>query len=96
LHDQQVHEIYRELCHIEASAKAKAEGKSPTSPEFMIPLLTAARRTQWAEIRDEHMMFGVNRASLAQVETAAFVLALDSNTPKDWSEQGKLQLHGNG
>ncbi len=37
----------------------------------------SAGRTEWARVRKEHFSAGVNRTSLAKIESAAFVLVLD-------------------
>jgi carnitine O-palmitoyltransferase 1 len=76
---------------------------SPTSPEANLPALTAINRTRWAEIREDlFLRDGLNRLSLAELESAMFVVHLDDRStgklsnPTDWTTAGKLSLHGNG
>lgn len=80
--------------------------KSEVQPgEGQVAALTAGSRDKWYEARTEHFYDAVNSQFLREVETAAFVLALDDDefdnrlTTKEngsqLSEIAKSCLHGN-
>jgi carnitine O-palmitoyltransferase 1 len=58
--------------------------------------LTAANRTAWAEVRENNFSEGVNKASLVEIESALFIVCLDTNSPSSWSERSSKILHGGG
>jgi hypothetical protein len=58
--------------------------------ERKVAVLTSMNRTEWAEAREEHFSYGLNKASLDQIESAMFMLVLDDNKPSTWTEEGKL------
>lgn len=85
---------------IEEIIKSQAK---PVAGEEHLAALTAWNRTKWAEIRNTKFSRGVNRISLATIETAAFVLSLDDEpyefdpkVPEKLDNFGRILLHGNG
>lgn len=70
----------------------------PDPNEQFIPALTAANRTEWADIRDEFFKKDpFNRESLRIVESSLFVMCLDDEeTPADLTLEGRSYLTGNG
>lgn len=78
--------------------------KSPPQPgEEHLGALTAIERAVWAESRQKYFSKGINKASLALIEKAAFFVALDEDSfefhPKDPSKLnhfGRAMLHGKG
>ena len=66
--------------------------------------LTALPRAQWARIRADEFESGLNRASLAAIEKASFIVHLH-DVPSDWSpahgnkkllRQARALFHGDG
>ena len=54
------------------------DDESPIQPgEEKLAALTAADRVPWAKCRQEYFSKGLNKVSLAVIEGAAFVVALD-------------------
>lgn len=73
----------------------------PAKGEEHVAALTAGERTPWAKARQQYFSTGVNRASLAAIERAAFVLALDGDEhdydPADHTKLdrwARAMLHG--
>lgn len=72
--------------------------------EKYLASLTAWNRTKWAEVREKHFSSGVNKISLQEIESAAFVLALDeepfvydlTSSPTDYGKYARQLLHGKG
>lgn len=71
--------------------------------EQQVAALTAWKRSNWAEIRNQHFSRGVNRVSLQLIESAAFILSLDEEPyefdmehPEKLDHFGHILLHGNG
>jgi len=74
-----------------------AHDNEPKTAEALIPSLTAAERTRWADIRETHFEHHeFNKVGLEAFEKAVFVLCLDDETPTSLSEEGKQYLCGNG
>ncbi|KAK2176892.1 hypothetical protein NP493_633g01032 [Ridgeia piscesae] len=78
----------------------------PTEPmegERHLAALTAADRIRWAKTRSKFFSKGINKNSLAAIEKAAFVVALDDepqeydrNDPSKMDSFGRAMLHGKG
>mmetsp|Transcript_35190 Transcript_35190/g.80282 ORF Transcript_35190/g.80282 Transcript_35190/m.80282 type:complete len:822 (+) Transcript_35190:17-2482(+) len=90
-----------ELRRVFVAMVAQAKATPPTAAEASIAAFTTDNRTKWAENRETHLSFGVNHASLHEIEAALFVLVLDPAKPKGgdsegWSQQAKNLLCGNG
>lgn len=67
------------------------------SAESMIPALTAADRTHWADVRENFFVQDeFNRNGLDAFEKSVFVLCLDDVTPPTLAAEGKQYLCGNG
>lgn len=80
----------------------KSQAK-PLPGEEHLASLTAWNRTKWAEVRNNYFLRGVNRVSLAAIESAAFVVSLDEEPyefdmekPEKLDHFGRILLHGNG
>lgn len=75
----------------------------PQAGEELLASLTAGDRTKWAKIRESVFAKGVNKTSLHLIESAAFVLSLDTKPyefdmahPAKLDQFGRYLLHGNG
>ncbi|KAI0209134.1 Carnitine O-palmitoyltransferase 1, liver [Lamellibrachia satsuma] len=78
----------------------------PTEPmdgERHLAALTAGDRIRWAKTRSKFFAKGINKNSLAAIEKAAFVLALDEEAqeydrddPSKMDSFGRAMLHGKG
>lgn len=62
----------------------------------LVGLLTTEHRDTWATVRQELLLDGTNRASLDTLESAAFVVCLDDEVPKDNNAECDLLVHGGG
>lgn len=66
--------------------------------------LTAWHRTKWAHAREKFFATGVNKTSLHDIESAAFVMVLDeepfeydlNSSPYEYGAYGRQLLHGKG
>jgi carnitine O-palmitoyltransferase 1, liver isoform len=68
-----------------------------SSIESLIPALTAAERSNWADIRETHfLLHEYNRIGLDIFESAIFVLCLDDIIPENLSTECINYLCGNG
>lgn len=75
-----------------------------SQPEKLLASLTAWHRTKWAQAREKFFSAGVNKTSLHDIESAAFVLVLDeepfeydlNSTPYEYGAYGRQLLHGKG
>ncbi|XP_037946654.1 carnitine O-palmitoyltransferase 1, liver isoform isoform X2 [Teleopsis dalmanni] len=91
-------------CEIQVQMEEILNSKAEPLPgEENLAALTAWNRSKWAEVRNSHFSRGVNRVSLNTVESAAFVLSLDTipyefdlAQPDLLDKFGKTLLHGNG
>lgn len=61
-----------------------------------ISVLTAIERSDWARNRNKYFSSGQNKESLDAIETALFIVCLETQTKSSWSERGKYLLHGDG
>jgi carnitine O-palmitoyltransferase 1 len=68
----------------------------PAADAVRLAAMTTAARGTWAAVRAAHFDAGLNAASLACIESAAFCVVLDPAAPATWSEQGRLALTGTG
>ncbi|XP_055588648.1 carnitine O-palmitoyltransferase 1, liver isoform isoform X1 [Uranotaenia lowii] len=75
----------------------------PQPGEEHLASLTASERTKWAKVRESIFAKGVNKTSLHLIESAAFVLSLDTEPfefdmahPEKLDNYGRQMLHGNG
>jgi len=73
--------------------------EEPDFGEADLAALTAGKRVPWADVRRAHFQHGVNGRSLKSIESAAFCVSLDEDSPQlDNSENlakyAKLLLHG--
>lgn len=77
---------------------------SATRAESNLASLTAWNRTKWAQVRAEHLLKGINKLTLLEVESAAFFLSLDDepylfsvkSSPAEYGMYAKQLLHGRG
>lgn len=77
---------------------------STTDSERNLASLTALNRTKWAETRSKYFSSGVNEASLHDIESGAYFLALDDEpfglsidcAQERLDNQARKLLHGNG
>lgn len=80
----------------------KDESQAPSLIERQIGALTTENRTKWAEVRECEFSEGINRLSLDIIESAVFIVDLETLAPKgnienkDWSDAARCQLHGDG
>jgi carnitine O-palmitoyltransferase 1, liver isoform len=66
--------------------------------------LTALNRTKWAETREKYFSEGVNKVSLQEIESSAFIVVLDdepfsfglNSSSKEYGYYGQQLLHGKG
>lgn len=58
--------------------------------------LTGIDRTEWAQIRSEHLTSGINKDSLHLMESALFHVVLETRSFDSWSERGGFLMHGDG
>jgi carnitine O-palmitoyltransferase 1, liver isoform len=66
--------------------------------------LTSLNRTKWAEIREKFFSEGINKVSLEEIESSAFLVALDDepftfgfeSSPQEYGYYGQQLLHGKG
>ncbi|EDO28730.1 predicted protein [Nematostella vectensis] len=87
-------------CQIEKILEDKSE---PVQGEELLPALTTANRTTWADTRSKYFGQSVNKASLEAIERAAFFMCLDEKEMDYQGESsenidifGKAALTGNG
>ena len=80
-----------------------AKMEEPSELERLLPVMTSADRSMWAQFREQYMGEGVSRASLEAIERAVFVLVFDDAAPthpKDCISTedavAHLALHGSG
>jgi carnitine O-palmitoyltransferase 1 len=86
------HEILHHIRFILKDAAAP-----PTRPgEADIAALTAGSRTPWAALRESEFASGINKKSLEVIESAAFVLVLDDDSPKDVNSKARSLIAGRG
>eukprot|EP00731_Ephydatia_muelleri_P029750 Em0021g273a len=73
--------------------------------EEKLAILTAHNRSSWAEARSEFFSSGVNRESMAAIESSAFIIFFDDSSPTIETQDGnsdqltsycKSLLHGTG
>ena len=72
--------------------------------ENRLAALTAWNRTKWAQAREKFFATGINKVSLNDIESAAFVMVLDdepfiydkNSSPIEYGAYGRQLLHGNG
>ncbi|KAL5289699.1 CPT1A family protein [Megaselia abdita] len=91
-------------CEIQIQIEEILKSKqTPLPGEQQLAALTAWKRSNWAEIRNQYFCRGVNRVSLQLIESAAFVLSLDEepyefnmDQPELLDKFGRILLHGNG
>jgi len=76
---------------------------TPLPGEERLAALTAWNRTKWAEVRQSIFSRGTNKVSLFLIESAAFVMSLDTEPyefeiehPEKLDQSGQKLLHGNG
>lgn len=88
-------EIEAALGALKRDAAGRTPGPRPA--EAVLPVLTSANRTHWAEVRETHFAEGVNRRSLAVVEQALMYVVLEDSSYDllDWTTRGKELLAGN-
>jgi carnitine O-palmitoyltransferase 1, liver isoform len=75
-----------------------------TREENNLASLTAWNRTKWAQTRNKFFATGINKTSLNEIESAAFVLVLDEepfefdlkSSPSKYGKYGKQLLIGKG
>lgn len=69
-----------------------------SDPARLLPVLTTMNRDKWANIRETEMQQNhTNRAMLAVIESAAFVINLDDEEVEDnWTELGRQFFFGTG
>ena len=48
--------------------------------EIHLPAFTALDRDDWADFREKHTSFGINKASMDIIDTAAFIVILDTES----------------
>ncbi|CAH1790020.1 unnamed protein product [Owenia fusiformis] len=58
--------------------------------------LTGIDRTEWAKTRQQHFTKGVNKESMDVVDSAMFMVILETKAFEDFSQRGKYLLHGDG
>jgi carnitine O-palmitoyltransferase 1, liver isoform len=76
----------------------------PTRAENHLASLTAWDRTKWAQTREKYFSTGINKISLHEIESAAFMLVLDeepfkydlNSSPTEYGYYGRQLLHGKG
>ncbi|XP_071943316.1 carnitine O-palmitoyltransferase 1, liver isoform-like isoform X2 [Antedon mediterranea] len=61
-----------------------------------IASLTGLKRADWAKIRQEHLLEGVNKETLEKVEKAAFMVNLETISPEDIEQRSNYMLGGSG
>lgn len=72
--------------------------------EKYLASLTAWNRTKWAKVRERFFSSGVNKLSLQDIESSAFVLVLDeepfvfelTSSPTEYGKYAQQLLHGKG
>jgi len=72
---------------------SKKQGKKAADTESL-GLFTTEDRDVWAKLRDVLIADPTNKASLEKIDTALFVVSLDSESPSSQIECNKLFLHG--
>eukprot|EP00040_Diaphanoeca_grandis_P039330 m.258774 g.258774 ORF g.258774 m.258774 type:complete len:805 (-) comp37068_c0_seq1:58-2472(-) len=75
----------------DATNRAASEKAQP-----LVSCLTSLNRTRWAELREDYLGSGLNKTTLAIVESALFLVVLDDLVPKDESTMGTSLLAGVG
>ncbi|XP_032784458.2 carnitine O-palmitoyltransferase 1, liver isoform isoform X2 [Daphnia magna] len=91
-------------CELEISIQKVIDDDSAVQPgEEKLAALTAGDRVPWAKCRQEYFSKGINKVSLAVIEGAAFVVALDEEDfnfdPVDHTQldrYGERLLYGKG
>lgn len=62
-----------------------------------ISSLTAAKRDKWSQVRSELIQFDeINAKSISDIDTALFVLVLETREAASTKESAELSLHGKG
>ncbi len=77
---------------IEAQIRAVLAAKPSGLPR--VAALTEMNRDEWADAREHMETSPMNRASLADVDRALFVISLDDSTPETHEELSRAMLHG--
>lgn len=80
------------------------KASNSSQSEKYLASLTAWNRTKWAEVREKYFSSGVNKTSLHDIESSAFVIALDDepyefdlkSSPTEYGIYGRQLLHGKG
>ncbi len=67
-----------------------------TDEEKSIAALTTLERNEWAVIRKDYFMSGVNNRARDLVERSIFNIWIVDESPKTLTERGKWVLHGDG
>ncbi|CAK8691317.1 unnamed protein product [Clavelina lepadiformis] len=75
---------------------SKRKAAAGTSQIVNPSIFTTTDRTRWAKLRKSMQTEEENATSLNAVETSAFCVALDDETPKNLSEEFHLYMTGNG
>ncbi|XP_033124232.1 carnitine O-palmitoyltransferase 1, liver isoform-like [Anneissia japonica] len=76
-------------------ADKQQESESATAGANLAAL-TALKRADWAKIRKEYLLHGVNRESMEKIEKAAFVLTLETVSPESMEDRSRYMIGGNG
>ncbi|TPX33587.1 hypothetical protein SmJEL517_g03505 [Synchytrium microbalum] len=92
-----VHPDGRELSTAEIEEQIKriyhAAGDAKAIP---VGVLTTQNRDVWTKVRNEMLESPLNIASLDQIETASFLIALESGTPQTYNESSRAAWVGDG
>jgi carnitine O-palmitoyltransferase 2 len=84
------------VANIEAQIRAILEAKvDPLPLQDSVGLLTTENRDVWAAARAELEAAG-NTAALDRIDSAMFVMCLDTESPETPEEIGSLMMHSNG
>ncbi|TPX34101.1 hypothetical protein SeMB42_g07382 [Synchytrium endobioticum] len=92
-----VHPDGRELSTAEIEAQLnKICGLAADTKGIPVGALTTQNRDVWAKVRNELLESPVNVATLDQIETASFLVALESGTPATFNETSRAAWVGDG
>jgi len=102
---EELEEAFEDIA-VDAAAREAAAARQPRGgrakpgllreAEACLPALTAARRADWAEVRETLFGDGVNKRALNAVEKALFYVVLDASSPAllDWSARAMAGIAG--
>lgn len=77
-------------------ANAQRDPK-PSAPESQLAAMTTENRTVWAETREEYFSGGINSISLEMIESAIFIVSLETEEyGNDFTKMSQSLFHGNG